>query len=151
MIPRRKWQLAESSCRSTGTSSGNCQETENQLPCGSTGTSSGNCQETENQLPCESTGTSSGNCQETENQLPFWSTGTSAGNCQETETCRVGACQTPRQPLQSHPSGHLGGWATQLSAEDMLDGQHQRVDIPAHARTAHKGLLQKKKIEEDLC
>ena len=25
----------------------------------------------------------------------------------------------------------------------MLDWQHQRMDIPAHARTAHKGLLQK--------
>ena len=32
----------------------------------------------------------------------------------------------------------------------MLDGQHQRVDIPAHARTAHKGLMQKR-LEEDLC
>ena len=31
----------------------------------------------------------------------------------------------------------------------MLDGQHQRVDIPVHARTAHKGLLQKR-LEEDL-
>ena len=32
----------------------------------------------------------------------------------------------------------------------MLDGQHQRVDIPANARIAHKGLLQKR-LEEDLC
>ena len=29
------------------------------------------------------------------------------------------------------------------SAEEMLDGQHQRVDIPAYARTVHKGRLQK--------
>ena len=37
-------------------------------------------------------------------------------------------------------------------AEEMLDGQHQRVDIPAHARTAHKGLLQTDlKTGEDLC
>ena len=36
------------------------------------------------------------------------------------------------------------------SAEEMLDGQRQRVDIPAHARAAHKGLLQKR-LEEDLC
>ena len=28
--------------------------------------------------------------------------------------------------------------------------QFQRVDIPAHARTAHKGFLQKR-LEEDLC
>ena len=39
--------------------------------------------------------------------------------------------------------GHLGGSATPRSEEEMLDGQHQRVDIPAHARTAYKGLLQK--------
>ena len=61
-----------------------------------------------------------------------------------------GACHTPRQPLQNHPSGHLGGWATPWSAEEMLNGQHQSVDIPAHARAAHKGLLQKR-LEEGLC
>ena len=44
----------------------------------------------------------------------------------------------------------LGGWATPSLAEEMLDGQHQRVDIPARARTAHKGLLQKSLVE-DLC
>ena len=54
------------------------------------------------------------------------------------------SCHTPRQPLRDHPSGHLGGWATPWSTEEMLDGQRQRVDILAHARTAHKGLLQKK-------
>ena len=43
-----------------------------------------------------------------------------------------------------------GGGGTPLSAEEMLDGQHQRVDIFAFARTAHKGLLQKR-LEEDLC
>ena len=36
------------------------------------------------------------------------------------------------------------------SAEEMLDGQHPKVDFPAHARTAHKGLLQKR-LEEGLC
>ena len=46
-----------------------------------------------------------------------------------------------RQPLQNHPSGHFGGWATPWSAKEMLDGQHQRVNIPARARAAHKGLL----------
>ena len=40
--------------------------------------------------------------------------------------------------------------ATPWSAEEMLDGQHQRVDIPAHARAAHSGLLQKC-FEEDFC
>ena len=28
------------------------------------------------------------------------------------------------------------GWAKPWSTEEMLDRQHQRVDIPAHARTA---------------
>ena len=36
-------------------------------------------------------------------------------------------------------SGHCGGSATPQSAEEMLDGQHQRVDIPAHDSTAHSG------------
>ena len=71
------------------------------------------------------------------------SEGSSSANCQKTETCMVRACHTPRQPLQNHPSGHLGGWTTPWSAEEMLDGQRQRVSTPAHARTAHKGLLQK--------
>ena len=85
-----------------------------------------------------------------EAQLPRGSTGTSSGKRQETETCMVQACHTPRQPPQNHPSEHLGAWATSRSAEEMLDGQHQRVDIPAHARTAHKDLLQQR-LEEDLC
>ena len=45
---------------------------------------------------------------------------------------------------------YLRGLETPLSAEEMLDGQHQRVDIPAHTRAAHKGLLQKR-LEEDFC
>ena len=40
--------------------------------------------------------------------------------------------------------GTFGGWATPWAAEEMLDGQNQRLDIPALARTAHKGLLQKR-------
>ena len=36
------------------------------------------------------------------------------------------------------------------SVEEMFDGQHQGVDIPAHVKTAHKGLLQKR-LEEGLC
>ena len=68
------------------------------------------------------------------------SEGSSSANCQKTETCMVRACHTPRQPFQNHPLGHLGGWTTPWS----LDGQHQRVSIPAaHARVALKGLLQK--------
>ena len=66
-----------------------------------------------------------------------------AGNRQETEACMVRACHTPRQPL---PKPSFTAW----SAEELLDGQYQRVDISAHARPAHKGLLQKR-LEEDLC
>ena len=50
-------------------------------------------------------------------------------------------CKTP---------GHLGGWATSWSAEEMLDWQHQRMGALAHAGTGHDGLLQKR-LEEDLC
>ena len=85
-----------------------------------------------------------------QDQLPRGSTGTFSGNCQKTETFMVRACHTPRQPLQNHPSGHLGGWASPWSAEKVLDGQRQRVGTPAHVRIAHKGFLQKRP-EEDLC
>ena len=85
-----------------------------------------------------------------QDQLPCSSTGTSSDNRQETETCMVPAYHTPPQPLQNHPSGQLRPWVTQWSAEKMLDGQHQRMDIPAYARTAHEGLLQIR-LEEDLC
>ena len=85
-----------------------------------------------------------------EAQLPCGSTGIFSGKRQETETCTIQACHTPRQPPRNHPSEHLGEWATSRSAEEMLDGQHQRVDITAHARTAHKDLLQQR-LEEDLC
>ena len=57
---------------------------------------------------------------------------------------------TLQQPLQNHPSRQLGGWAVLWSVDKMLEGQRQRVDIFANARTAHGGLLQKR-LEEDLC
>ena len=62
----------------------------------------------------------------------------------------VRACHMQRQPLQNHPSGHLERWATSWSAEEMLDGQRQRADISALARTGHNGLLQRR-LEGDLC
>ena len=55
-----------------------------------------------------------------------------------------------QQPLQNHPSGHLGGWVAPWLVEEMLGGQHQKVDIPVHARTAHNGLLQQT-MEENVC
>ena len=71
-------------------------------------------------------------------------TGTFPGKCQETETCMVRTCHSLRRPLQNHPLGHLGGWTTLWSAEEMLDGQRKRVDSPAHARSAHIDRLQLK-------
>ena len=68
----------------------------------------------------------------------------------EVKSCMVRTCHAQRQPLQNHTSGHLGGCTTPWSADDMLDGQHQRTDISAHARTVRKG-LQQKGLEEDLC
>ena len=71
-----------------------------------------------------------------------------SGAGEKSVTCLI---TKPRQSLQNHPSGHLGGWATPWSAEDMLDGQRQRADVvPARAKAAHMGLLQKR-LEEDLC
>ena len=60
------------------------------------------------------------------------------------------AYHTPRQPLQNHLSGHLAGWATPWSAQELLDGQHQLADIPARARAIHKGLLPRR-LEENVC
>ena len=39
---------------------------------------------------------------------------------------------------------------TPWSAGEMLDGQRQRVDVPAYVGTARHGLSQKR-LEEDLC
>ena len=47
------------------------------------------------------------------------------------------------QPLQNDLSGHLGRWATSPSAEQMLDGQHERIGVPATAGTAHDDLPEK--------
>ena len=66
-------------------------------------------------------------------------TGTSSGNSQEKETQMVWAYYAPRQPLQHH----------RRSAEELLLGQHQRVDISAHAGTAHDGLEDWKKISAE--
>ena len=45
---------------------------------------------------------------------------------------------------------HLGRWATPRTVEEIMDVRHKRVDISAHSRTAHNGLL-KKRLEQDLC
>ena len=81
---------------------------------------------------------------EEQDQLPCWPTGTSSGNCQETESHMGRARHTPRHPLQNHPSGHLGGWATPWLSEETLDRQHQRIDVFTRARTAHNGVPKEK-------
>ena len=69
---------------------------------------------------------------------------------QETEPCMVWACHTPRQPLENHPSGHLGGWATPWSAEvKLMDNIKKWTSLP-NARNAYRGLLQKT-LEEHFC
>ena len=77
-----------------------------------------------------------------QDQLPCGSTGTSCGDCQEMEMCMVWTCYMPQQLLHSHPSGHLGGWAMPWAAEEMLAGQHRRVDIPRPLA---------ERLQEDLC
>ena len=62
----------------------------------------------------------------------------------------VQACHMLQQPLLKHPSGHIGGLGTPWLAEDVLDGQHQKMDISAYARSAHKCLLPKR-LDKDLC
>ena len=72
------------------------------------------------------------------------------GQLSRDRNLRGSTCHIPPQPLQDHPPGHLGERTMQWSAQEMLDEQHKRVDICAHARTAHYG-LQQKRLEEDLC
>ena len=55
----------------------------------------------------------------------------------------VWACHATRQSSPNHSSRHPGGWAIPPSAEEMLDGQRQRVNSPVNARTTQNGLLQK--------
>ena len=88
-----------------------------------------------------------------QDQLPCWPTETSSGNCQETDTCMVPASHTPRQPLENHPSGHPGGWATPWSAEETLSGQHQsnlKSGPLCPFRPAYN-VLPQEGLEEDLC
>ena len=77
-----------------------------------------------------------------QDQLSSRSTRTSSGNCQRHRNLHGSSMS-----LAGTASLHLEGWATPWSAEEMLDGkkqqQQQRVDFPAHARTAHNDLLQK--------
>ena len=68
-------------------------------------------------------------------------------NCRFVDSCMVCTYHTLRQPFQIHPARHLGEWAMFWSVEKMLDVRHQRVDIPAHTRTAHNSLLQKKIVD----
>ena len=46
--------------------------------------------------------------------------------------------------------GTLEGRRRRGRQRNMLDGQHQRVDIPAQVGSAHEGLLQKG-LEDDPC
>ena len=74
-----------------------------------------------------------------QDQLPCKSAGTSSGNFQETETCMVRSCHMTRQPLQNHPSRHLGGWSTPWLAEEMLDGQKTKSGHPCPCQNCSQG------------
>ena len=68
----------------------------------------------------------------------------------QAETGMVQACHAPRQSLQHFPSENLRGWATPWSVKEMLDGQRERAEVPACARTAHDDFPQKKARKESL-
>ena len=66
----------------------------------------------------------------------------------KTNTCMARACHAPRHPLQNQLSGHR---ALEVHrAKYIRVEQRQRVDIPAHARTAHSGFPQKS-LKEAFC
>ena len=84
-------------------------------------------------------------------RLPWGPAGTSSGICPEVETHVVRTCQAPRQSLQNRPSGHLERCTTLwLTTEDAGWTTSKSGHISPRARTAHKGLLQKR-LEEDIC
>ena len=56
----------------------------------------------------------------------------------------VRECHVPRQPLQNHPSGHLGGWATPWSAEEILDGQRLNSGDPCPCQSCSQRPLAQK-------
>ena len=68
--------------------------------------------------------------------------------CKKYELWRVSSGAVWELVWYVYLSRNLGGWATPWSTEEVLEG-HQRVDLPANARTALKGLLrERKKVEE---
>ena len=61
-----------------------------------------------------------------------------------------GSGRESQQPLQHHHLRHLkGGWRRGWLGKVTLGGQYQGVTVPAYARTAHHGFLQKR-LEEGL-
>ena len=101
----------------------------------------------------------------------LWVHGTSSGNCQGMETCMVRACHMPRQPLQNHPSGHLGvgdadvgrgnaGWTTTKSGhpcsfQNCSQWTTSKSGHPCSfhncSQWPHAKKKKKKRLEENLC
>ena len=75
-----------------------------------------------------------------QDQLPCGSTGTSSATVKRRKLAWFRHVTSQDSLSKTILQGTLE-WSTPWSSEEMLYGQHQRVDIPAHARTAHKGLL----------
>ena len=64
-------------------------------------------------------------------QFPCGSTGISSSNCQEIENCMVQAYHMPWQPLQNHPSGHLGGdWCRDQQRQCWMDNIKEWTSLP---------------------
>ena len=80
----------------------------------------------------------------------LWVYRTTTCNCQQTETGMVRACHMPRQPVQNILQETLeGGQCCCWQRKCWMDNI-KKWNLLALARTAHKGLLQKR-FEEDLC
>ena len=57
---------------------------------------------------------------------------------------------TPRRALQSHSSGHLGGWPTPWSEKEMLDGQHKEWAFLPMLELLNRASC-RERLGEDLC
>ena len=89
-----------------------------------------------------------------QDQIPLESTGASSGNCQETKARMVRACTSHATTASPEPSsGHLEGWATPRSAEEMLNDKVKEwtsLCMPELLTTDFCN-KQTKRLKDDLC
>ena len=70
--------------------------------------------------------------------------------CQKVEICMVQACHTPWQPLQNHPSGHLGEVGDAVIRRGNAGWTTSKSGPPSPCQNCPQGPLQKS-LEEDVC